>query len=165
MARFGDRRGFSAQPRAMKSRPAFALVAAIVSLVLIAALVTGALFASNQETHATAAEIIDQKVSTYAERVAFTSAAEWQCPECDEMAVGSVIIRNPASSPPLESTVFITRLDSALYLVTGEGRIDDAGVVRTRRRVSVAVKIARDSLGVPRSSRIGGESWAAAYQM
>jgi hypothetical protein len=149
----------------VKSRPAFALVAAIVSLVLIAALVTGALFASNQETHATAAEIIDQKVSTYAERVAFTSAADWQCPECDEMAVGSVIIRNPASSPPLESTVFITRLDSALYLVTGEGRINEAGVVRARRRVSVAVKIARDSLGVPRSSRIDGESWAVAYQM
>src|SRR5512138_869829 len=149
----------------MKSRPAFALAAAIVALVLIAVLVTGVLAASGDEARATRAEILDQKAFSFAERVAFTSAMEWQCPECDLLSVGSVIIRNPSSSPPLESTVYITRLDSTLFLVTGEGRIVEAGTPRVRRRVSVAVKITRDSLGAPRSSRIDGESWAAAWQM
>jgi hypothetical protein len=87
------------------------------------------------------------------------------CPECDLLPVGSVIIRNPAPSPPLESTVYITRLDSAVFLITGEGRISDSGASKTRRRVSIAVKITRDSLGAITSSRLSGDSWIAAYQM
>lgn len=149
----------------MKSRSAFALAVALAAIVLIAVLVTGVLFAGGEESAATRAELLDQQAFSYAERVAFTSALEWQCPECDSLAVGSVIIRNPAASPPLESTVYITRLDSALYLVTGEGRILEAGAPRVRRRVSVAVKISRDSLAVSRSSLIDGQSWIPVWQM
>lgn len=146
-------------------RRGFALAAALVALVLIAVLVTGALFASSQESHATGAELDDQKVLAYAERSAVEAAGNWECPECDLLPVGSVIIRNPAASPPLESTVYITRLDSAVFLITGEGRITASGASKARRRVSIAVKITRDSLGAITSSRIDGDSWIAAYQM
>ncbi len=149
----------------MKPRPAFALASALVALVLIAVLVTGALFASNQESHATRAELTDQKVLAFAERSALETAGNWTCPECDLLPVGSVIIRNPTPSPPLESTVYITRLDSAVFLITGEGRIDDSGASNVRRRVSIAVKITRDSLGTITSSRIKGDAWIAAYVM
>jgi len=143
----------------------FALAAALAALVLIAVLVTGALFASSQESHATGAELDDQKVLAYAERSALEAAGNWVCPECDLLPVGSVIIRNPAPSPPLESTVYIHRLDSAVFLITGEGRISGSGAPGARRRVSIAVKITRDSLGTITSSRIGGDAWVAAYQM
>ena len=146
-------------------RPGFALAGAIVAVVLIGVLITGILFSASQETHATAAQVTDQKVLAYAELAATQAVALWQCPECDGMAPGSVIIRNPAPSPPLESTVFITRLDSALFLVTGEGRINGSGEPALRRRVSVAVKITRDSLGQASASRIDGASWTAAWQM
>ena len=149
----------------MRARHAFALASALLALVLIAVLVTGALFASNQESHAAGAELLDQKVFSFAERSALQTAANWVCPECDLLPVGSVIIRNPVPSPPLESTVYITRLDSAVFLITGEGRIDDSGASNARRRVSIAVKITRDSLGTITSSRINGDSWIAAYQM
>ena len=149
----------------MRPRRGFVLVAAIAAIVLMTLIVAGVLFASSQESQSTSAEILDQKAFSYAERVAFTSAASWECPECDLLPVGSVIIRNPSASPPLESTVYITKLDSALFLVTGEGRIVEAGALRARRRVSVAVKITRDSLGAPHSLRIDGQSWAAAWQM
>lgn len=149
----------------MMTRAGFALVAALVALVLIAGLVTSGLFASNQESHAAAAELNDQQTAAFAERAAILVVADWACPECDLLPVGSVFIRNPVASPPLESTVFITRLDSALFLVTGEARLTRSGAIALRRRVSIAVKAARDSLGTTRASRIDGDSWAVAYQM
>ena len=146
-------------------RAGFALASALVALVLIAVLVTGALFASNQESHSAGAQLVDQKVFAFAERSALETATAWVCPECDLLPVGAVIIRKPVSMPPLESTVYITRLDSAVFLVTGEGRISDSGASAVRRRVSIAVKITRDSLGVSTSSRISGDSWIAAFRL
>jgi type II secretory pathway pseudopilin PulG len=149
----------------MKSRSAFALVAALVALVLMAVLITGALFASGQESRSAGAELADQKVFSFAERAALETAAGWACPECDLLPVGSVIIRNPAAPPPLESTVYITRLDSAVFLITGEARISVSTGSTARRRVSIAVEITRDSLGTFSASRIAGDSWITAYQM
>ena len=149
----------------MMRRSGFALATALVAIVLIAVLVTAALFASTMETHASAAELSDEKAFAFAERAAVTAAGDWQCAECDEMPVGSVIIRNPVTSPPLESTVFITRLDSTLYLVTGEGRIVDSDGARTRRRVSIAVTTSRDSLGAMTATHLRGEFWSASYPM
>lgn len=146
-------------------RSGFALASALVALVLVAVLVTGALFASSQESRSSGAQLDDQKVFAFAERSALETAANWTCPECDLLPIGSVIIRNPAAPPPLESTIYITRLDSAVFLVTGEGRISGPGASKVRRRVSIAVKITRDSLGMSSSSRIAGDSWIAAYQM
>lgn len=149
----------------MSKRPGFALAAALIGLVLIGVLVTGVLFSTSQETRATGAQIADQKVFAYAERAALQAASIWECPECDGMTAGSVIIRNPAPSPPLESTVFITRLDSALFLITGEGRITISGESSLRRRVSLAVRIRLDSLGKASASRIETGSWTAVWQM
>jgi len=146
-------------------RRGFALAAALVCLVLIGVLVTGALFASSQETRTSAAELADEKAFAFAERAAAISVSAWICPECDAMPVGAVIIRNPEPSPPLESTVYITRLDSALFLVTGEGRIMEPGSARVKRRVSIVVTTTRDSLGVVTSRRLDGQSWSPTYQM
>jgi hypothetical protein len=165
MAGLGNRQRLAAKPLSMKRRAAFALVAALAAIVIIAVLVTGALFASNQETHAVSAEVLDQQASAYAERSALLAIAGWECPECDGLQAGEVIIRSPAPAPPLESTVYITRLDSALFLVTGEGRIMRAGAPRLRRRISIVVSTSRDTLGVPRAARVSGDAWAANYQM
>src|SRR5215217_4998171 len=165
MARLSSGVGVAAQSSAMMGRHGFALATALVAIVLIAVLVTAALFASNEETHASAAELADEKAFAYAERAAVHAAGSWACAECDVMTVGSVIIRNPVPLPPLESTVFITRLDSALFLITGEGRIIDSGGARVRRRVSIAVKTSRDSLGVTTATPLRGQYWTAAYPM
>lgn len=149
----------------MRERAGFALVAALVGIVLIAVLVTASLFASIQETHASAAEVLDQQAAAYAERAALATIAFWSCPECDAMRVGGVIIRSPAAQQPFESTVFITRLDSALFLVTAEGRVNASGAARLRRRVSIAVIASRDARGVPQTSRVSEQAWSAAYQM
>jgi len=146
-------------------REGFALVAALVAVVLIAVLVTGALFAGTQEARATRMEIADQQVAQYAERAALLRIAAWSCPACDSMRVGAVITTSSTADPPLESTVYVTRLDSALFLVVGEGRSVVSGGIHLSRRVSIAVETSRDSLGAVRASRLRGDAWAAAYKM
>lgn len=146
-------------------RRGFALPAALAAIVLIAALATAALFASSQESLATRWDILDQQASAYAERSALRAITSWGCVGCDDLATGSVFSETPAPDPPLESTVFITKLDSALYHVVGEGRVTSAGAIRIRRRVAITVRIARDSLGVTRAFPLHPHSWSAVYGM
>ncbi|HKY97799.1 MAG TPA: hypothetical protein VJL35_08070 [Gemmatimonadaceae bacterium] len=146
----------------MRSRPGFAIASAIAALVLIGFLVTAALFATAQESRATSAEMIDAKAFAYAEQVALAAAADWTCSTCDLLPAGSVIIRNTAALPPLEGTVYITRLDSAVYLVTGEARSESAALPLSRR-VSIVVTTSTDSLGVIHAVPLSREFWTPVY--
>jgi hypothetical protein len=149
----------------LAERRGFALAAALMAVVLIAVMVTGALFASSQDTHASEAEALETRAASYAERVALNKIDTWDAVLCDALAPGGVIITNPPSDPPLESTVYITRLDSAVFLIVGEGRITSSGPIRVRRRIAIAVKIARDAQGVEHASRVSEQAWTALYQM
>jgi hypothetical protein len=146
-------------------RQGFALAAALMALVLIAVMITGALFASSQETHASEAELLEARVAAYAERAVLNKIDAWDAVLCDALAPGAVIITNTPADPPLESTVYITRLDSAVFLVVGEGRITSGGPLRVRRRIAIAVRIARDAQGVEHASRVSEQAWTALYQM
>lgn len=149
----------------MKARRGFALATALACVVLIAVIASAAIFASGQEARATRTEILDHQAFAYAERAAQMTVSAWACPACDSLAVGGVIVESPSNDPPLESTVYTTRLDSALYLVVAEGRIVVSGATRLRRRVSVAVRTSRDSAGVTRAIPLAPHAWAALYQM
>ena len=148
-----------------KHRIGFALAAALMALVLVAVMVTGALFATSQETHASEAEVLETRAAAYAEQAVLGKIDSWDGISCDALSPGAVIIVNPPTNPPLESTVFITRLDSAVFLVVGEGRITSSGAVRIRRRIAVAVQIARDAQGVEHASRVSEQAWTALYQL
>ena len=146
-------------------RRGFALPAALACLVLIVVLATAALFASSQEAHVTRSEILDQQASSYAERSARMAIEGWNAERCDSLAVGGVLITTGPADPPLESTVYTTRLDSALFLVVAEGRVVAAGASRLKRRIAIAVRTSRDSLGQARAVPLSPQSWAAIYQM
>ena len=149
----------------MKHRRGFALVTAIACVVLIAVVATATLFASGQEARATSSELLDQQAFAYAERAALLSIAAWPCAGCDSMAIGGVIIQKPGADPPLESTVYTTRLDSALILVVSEGRVVIGPHARLTRRVSIIARTSRDSSGITRARQLGAQSWAAVYRM
>jgi hypothetical protein len=149
----------------MNRRPGFALAVALMALVLIAVTVTGALFAVTQDTRAGDAEIMSDKASAYGELVALRAIEAWNGPACDAMAVGAVLMESPPAEPPLESSVYITRLDSALFLVVGEGRISARGATRLRRRVSIAVRTARDASGTSSAFPLSDHAWVTLYQM
>lgn len=147
------------------NRRGFALAAALMAVVLIAMMITGILFAASQETHAGEAEVLEARAAAYAERAVLKQIDSWNPVTCDGLAVGGVLIENPPADLPLESTVYVTRLDSAVFLVVGEGRITSGGAVRVRRRIAVAVRIARDAQGVERVLRVSEQAWTALYQL
>ena len=146
-------------------RRGFALAAALMAVVLIAMMITGMLFAMSQETHAGEAEVLETRVVAYAERSVLKQIDSWNALSCDGLAPGGVLIVNPPADLPLESTVYITRLDSAVFLVVGEARIASSGAVRIRRRIAIAVRIARDAQGVEHALRVSEQAWTGLYQL
>ena len=146
-------------------RRGFILPVALAGIVLIGVMASAALFAGSQESRAATAELLDQQASSYAERVALLAIASWSCSICDSIAVGSVISDNPPSDPPLEGTLYITRLDSALFLVVGEGKVTAGGTTRLARRVSISVRTSTDSLGLTRAFPLLPNAWSTVYGM
>lgn len=149
----------------MKSRPGFVLAVALFAIVIIAAIIASASFTATEETQATSASMRNDQAEAFAENIALGSLVAWPWDLCDQSAIGSVFTRESQSAPPLEGTLYITRLDSALYLVTGEGRMKTVAGVIAQRRISISAIARRDTLGAMHVSRTSGEYWAAIYQM
>lgn len=150
----------------MRQRRGFALAVALMALVIIAILVTAVLFATSQETHVSEGELLETRSSGYAEWVSLDKMATWNAAQCDSLPVGGVIKETPPADPPFESTVYVTRLDSAVFFIVGEGSIaSQNGVARIRRRVGVLVRIERDAQNVERVRRVSEQAWTALYTM
>lgn len=149
----------------MRVRPGFAVVAALSAIVLIGFLVVAILFATGQESRATAAEILDAQAIGLAESAAISRAAEWDCPDCDLLPVGTVIIQNRPASQRFESATYTTRLDSTVFLITGEARSRDTGIMPVQRRISIVVSISHDSAGVAHAKPLRSHYWSAVYPL
>jgi hypothetical protein len=139
------------------------LVAAIVALVLIALLITGAFFASGQDLTISRAELRDEQAFGYAELAVSQALESWDATARETMSVGETVTLETASDPPLESSVFITRLDSALYIVAGEGRLRTADGYGLRRRVGITVQTIVGGGRVSRPERVPGQAWSELY--
>ena len=100
----------------------FVLVAALVALVLIALLITGAFFASGQELGVGRNEIRDEQAFEFAEYALAHSIAGWDASARQSMTVGQTTALPQILAEPLESSVFVTKLDTALFLVVAEGQ-------------------------------------------
>ena len=151
--------------RSRSDRSGFILPAAIACIVIMALLATAALFASTQESAVSRARVLDQQATSYAERVALLAVEDWQCGKCDSIAVGGVNTETPAPDHPFESTVYVTRLDSALFLVVGEGSVRAGTRIALKRQVAIAVRIHRDSLGQVSALPLHPYAWVPAYGM
>jgi hypothetical protein len=115
------------------------LIAALIALVLIAVLITGAFFASGQDLSISRAELRDQQVFSYAEYAVAHAISDWSVADRSRMAVAETQSVARSSDDPLESTVFVTRLDSALYSVVAEARLTTADAAGLRRRVGLVI--------------------------
>lgn len=147
----------------MTVRHGFVLVAALVAMVLIALLVTGAFFASGQESAVARNELRDQQVFSYAEYALAHALEGWNGPASDSMTTGQTISITPASDAPLASTVFITRLDTALFAVVAEGRLTTSDVADMRRRVGIVVRTVLDGVRVNPPIRVSEQAWSELY--
>lgn len=141
----------------------FILVAALVALVIIALIVTGAFFASGQELVVVRNELRDQQAFAYAEYAVATAVESWNGPAGDSMSAGQTQRVATLSRGLLESDVFVTRLDTALYLVSADGRLRSADASGLRRRVGLLVRTVRDGAPINPPVRVSGHAWSELY--
>ena len=122
----------------MADRKGFALAAAILGVVLIGALVGGVLFAVTEETRAGAAGVDREIVLNACEAAIAVAITEPGVSLPDSIGVEGTISQRPGGPGP-ETVVYITRLDSALYLILAESvpELDASGDVH---RVGVVVR-------------------------
>ena len=123
----------------MRDRHGFVLIAALIAIVLIALLITGAFFASGQEMSISRAVLRDQQTFAYAEYAMAHAISDWSVADRSRMALGETQSLATSSDDPLEATVFVTRLDSAIYSVVAEARLLTADGNGLRRRVGLVV--------------------------
>jgi Tfp pilus assembly protein PilX len=151
--------GSAAEP----AEPGFILVAALVALVIIALIVTGAFFASGQEVVIARNELRDQQVFAYAEYAAAKALESWNAPARDSMIVGQSQRLATISRGLLESDVYVTKLDTGLYLVSADGKLRSTDASGLRRRIGVLVRTIRDGASVNPPIRVSGHPWSELY--
>jgi Tfp pilus assembly protein PilX len=144
-------------------RRGFVLVAALVSLILIALLITGVFFASAQDLAVARAELRDQQAFAYAEYAAAHALESWDSSAVEKMTIGQTIALQSVADSPVESNVVITRLDSALFVVVAEGRVTTADAVALRRRVGVTVRNIVNGARVSPPQRVSEQAWSELY--
>ncbi|MDP9176167.1 MAG: hypothetical protein M3O61_00645 [Gemmatimonadota bacterium] len=144
-------------------RRGFILVAALVALVIIALIITGAFFASGQELVVARNQLRDQQAFSYAEYAAARALESWNASARDSMSAGETQRLSTLSRGLLESDVFVTRLDTALYFVTADSRLRSADATALRRRVGVLVRTVRDGAPVNPPFRVTGQAWSELY--
>jgi type II secretory pathway pseudopilin PulG len=147
----------------MPGRAGFVLVAALVALVVIALIITGAFYASGQELSIARNELRDQQALAYAEYAASHAIAGWDSSSRAAMIPGQTAEALAASNPPFESTVYVTKLDTALYAVVAEARIAASEAYGLRRRVGVLVRTVRGGAGINPPVRVSEQAWSELY--
>ena len=144
-------------------RSGFVLAAALVALMLIALLITGAFFASGQEITVARNELRDQQAFAYAEYALAHALESWDAAAADAMTAGQTVSFAPAPRNRLESAVFITRLDTALFLVVAESRVRAADALGVRHRIGIVVRTVRDGAPVNPPVRVTEQAWVEMY--
>ena len=87
----------------------------------------------------------------------------WDATAREAMSVGETVALQPAADPPLESSVFITKLDSALYAVVAEARMTTADAYALRRRVGIMVCTVLNGARVSPPERVAEQAWSELY--
>lgn len=144
------------------TRKGFVLIATLVALIIIALLITGAFVAGGEDFAVSRAELRDQQTFAYAEFAVARALSGWSAAAVNLMPIGSTITVASTSDSPLEASVFVTRLDSALYSAVSEARLTSADGNRLRRRVGIIVTTVQNGARNP-PRRIPEQAWSELY--
>jgi Tfp pilus assembly protein PilX len=145
------------------TRRGFVLVAALVALVVIALLITGVFFATGQEMTVTRNELRDQQAFEYAEYALARAVGGWDVTARESMTTGQTASLAAISNGSLQANAFVTRLDTALYLVVAESRHLAPDAVGLRRRVGILVRTVLDGAAVNPPMRVPEQPWSELY--
>ena len=124
-------------------RRGFALAAALLAVVLIAALIAGVLFATAEETKAGAAGVERELALNACESAIAMTITDPALRLPDSIGVAGAV-SGRLGGPGPSTIVYITRLDSALYSVVAETVADSSTGPSLRVGVVVNASIAGD---------------------
>ena len=146
-------------------RAGFALVAALLSVVLIGALIVGAFLATTEEVRVTAGEANALHALNSAESAAQASVTGWAAGQADSLAVGQRVSRTiTADGIAVEAT--LVRLDSSVFWLVGDagtaGRAS-GGDLPVRRRIGLYLRRGSDSAGRGFFSRFDDRAWSELF--
>ncbi|HCU11353.1 MAG TPA: hypothetical protein DGB72_04420 [Gemmatimonadetes bacterium] len=142
-------------------RNGFALAAALLALLLIAALVTGVFFAATEETHVGAASAERQLTLSAAESAIELTIAGWSRESIGSIDIG--VTRTAAVGElGVPVVVHITRLDSTLYWIIADATAPSNGS-RVSRRIGVVVRVPARADHSITIDRISERSWSELF--
>jgi hypothetical protein len=131
--------------------------------VIIALLVTGAFFASGQEVIVARNELRDQQAFSFAEYGAAKALESWNAAANDSLTAGQSRRLGTFSRGLMQSDAIVTKLDTALYLVTADGGMRSADAPGLRRRIGILVRTIRDGAPADPPVRVSGQAWSELY--
>jgi hypothetical protein len=111
--------GFVVRKSTHRNRKGFALAAALLSIVLIGAIIAGVLFATTEETRVSAAGVAREVGSNACESAIVMTITDPGLVLPDSIGVAGTISR-AVDGRGLPVVVYITRLDSTLYSIVAE---------------------------------------------
>jgi Tfp pilus assembly protein PilX len=142
-------------------RDGFALAAALFTLLLISALVTGVFFAVSEDTRASSATAERQAALLAAESAIEMTIAEWSADSSG--SIGGTVTRSATVAEMGASVrIHITRLDSTLYWIVGDATAQSHGLA-VSCRIGVAVSVVMSPDHSITIDRISERSWSELF--
>lgn len=149
----------------MTGRSGFALIAALLSVVLLGALIVGAFLATTEDLRVTGSESGSLHALSAAESGAQGALTGWAASQADSLAVGQRITRSVSVDGVAVQTTLV-RLDSVVFWLVGDagaGGQSGAGNFAVRRRVGVYLRRVSDSAGRGSFLRFDERAWAELF--
>ena len=144
----------------MTNRKGFVLAAAVLALMLMAALVAGVFFASNEGTRMAVATADRHLALVTAESLAERAAANWSTATAPSETGASIASSFDENGIP--GAVYVTRLDSGLFsVVASAGPARPGSGITARVGLILVVKTAAD--GSTSVDRISERWWSELF--
>jgi type II secretory pathway pseudopilin PulG len=139
----------------------FALAAALLAMMLIAALMAGVFLAANEETRISAVAGAKQVALAAAESAIERTILDWPVESSDPIGVGGVR-STTIDGFGVPVAVSVTRLDSTIYWIVADAGRVSSGVSATRR-IGVIARARVSPDGSTTVDRIAGRWWSELF--
>jgi len=126
-------------------RPGFALPSAIIALVLLSALVAGALFISTEELRAGRVDVMDQRALAAAEWGLERAVLGWDADRNTRQVIGNEEIVDRSGQSPNDSVVVtaVRVQPDAVWLTASATAGGDAALTPARHRIGASLRLVR----------------------
>lgn len=133
----------------LRRRPGFALPAAIMALVLLSALVAGALFVATGELQSGQGDTADQRALAAAEWALDRAMLEWDVQRNTLQAVGATTVTDePGPSPNERMVVTTTRVQRLAVWMTATATSGDGRSIPVHHTVAASLRLVAPTVAV-----------------